>query len=94
MRGGVTFAALTRNRHSMHSSRQRGKVFGVFGHFPCHVDAKSPFYAFWLSTWQIKVIFNSFLLICININESANYKGITNQKCLKAESMTKFNNLL
>ena len=48
-REGVV-AALTPNRHSVHSTCQRGQHFAVLGRFPCRVDAKSAVCAFYVST--------------------------------------------
>ena len=58
------FAALTSNRHSVHSACQRGKHFRGFAHFPCRVDAKSPFYAFCLSTWHCLIVYVSVFASC------------------------------
>ncbi len=50
-REGVV-AALTPNRHSVHSTCRRGRHFAVLGRFPCRVDAKSAVCAFYVSTRQ------------------------------------------
>ena len=47
-----TLAALTGNRHSVHSACQRGKHFGENGAKPGRVDRKMPFCAFCVSTRQ------------------------------------------
>ena len=50
-----TLAALTGNRHSVHSACRRGKHFGENGAKPGRVDRKSAFCAFYVSTRQWRV---------------------------------------